>query len=304
MFRNIGVFVAISLFAVLLRSPLRAEESIRVFACEPEWAALASEVGGERVRVFSATTAQQDPHYVRAKPSMLSRIRKADLLVCSGASLEIGWLPLLLQRGSANIQRNKPGHLLAADVVPTLNKPDGLDRSMGDIHAEGNPHVHLNPYNILIVAEEISKRLGVIDVREKSFYQKRYSQFEARWRESIPTWERKARSIRSKVIVPHHKNFTYLFDWLGIEAIVALEDKPGIPPKTSHLKELIQMFRESRPYLIVRAPHDPPRASLWLSGKIGVPERVLPYTVGGDVHSKDLFSLYDRTIEILVNEDE
>lgn len=303
MSKNISILLAVFFWVLFLRAPLRAEGQVRAFACEPEWAALVNEVGGEKVKVVSATTARQDPHYVRAKPSMLSQIRKADLLVCSGAGLEVGWLPLLLQRASANIQRNKPGYLMAAELVTTLEKPERLDRSLGDMHAEGNPHVHLNPYNILVVAEEIYRRLGKIDVAGKPFYQQRYKHFEVRWRKSIGVWEEKAQSIRSKIIVPHHRSFSYLFDWLGIESSVALEDKPGIPPRTSHLNNLVQMFKAKEAYLIVRTPFDPSKPSQWLSDKAGIPERILPYTIGGDAHSKDLFSLYDRTIELLVRED-
>ncbi len=301
MYRTVGIFLSIFLCTTLLRSPSRAEEPVRVFACEPEWAALVSEVGGEKVRVYSATTARQNPHYVRAKPSMLAKIRKAELLVCSGASLEVGWLPILLRRGSADIQRNKLGHLMAADFVETIEKPGRLDRSLGDMHAEGNPHVHLNPFNILLVAEEIHKRLGLIDVGGKAFYQQRYNQFKSRWREAIPVWEKKAETIRAKVVIPHHKNMSYMFEWLGLESTLALEDKPGIPPRMSHLKQLITTFGDNKPHLIVRTPYEPSKPSQWLSDKISVPEKVLPYTIGGDVHSEDLFSLYDRMIDLLVN---
>src|SRR3954469_2670746 len=143
--------IAAAVFSLLA---FPAHANLNVFACEPEWAALAREIGGDKVSVYSATTARQDPHHIEARPSLIARIRSADLVVCSGSQLEIGWLPLLLsQSGNGRIQAGTPGYLEAAPLVPRLEVPKSLDRSLGDVHPGGNPHVHLDPRNIARVAE-------------------------------------------------------------------------------------------------------------------------------------------------------
>ena len=139
-----GLIAALSL---VLSAASFAADNINILACEPEWASLAEELGGGHVKVFSATHAKQNPHFIRARPSLISKARRADMIMCSGAGLEAGWLPILIQKGSSRIQPGKPGYFLAADFVPVLEIPTVLDRSLGDIHPEGNPHVHLNPHN-------------------------------------------------------------------------------------------------------------------------------------------------------------
>src|SRR6195256_4070675 len=138
-----------------------AGAALNVFACEPEWGALAQELGGDKVSVFFATTALQDPHHIEARPSLIARIRNADLVVCSGSELEIGWLPLLFtQSGNDRIQPGSPGYLEASQFVVKLEVPKVIDRALGDIHPAGNPHVHLDPRNIARVGNAITERLA------------------------------------------------------------------------------------------------------------------------------------------------
>ena len=144
--------------------PTPASADVKVFACEPEWAALAREIGGDKIVAFSATSHRQDPHHIRARPSLISRIRQADLVICSGGGLEIGWLPILMRRGApVRVQPGQIGHLMAADHVTVLEKPAVVDRSLGDVHPEGNPHVHLDARNIIPLAREVARRLSQID---------------------------------------------------------------------------------------------------------------------------------------------
>ena len=275
------------------------QEKVKVFACEPEWAALAQEIGGDKVEAFAATSAVQDPHYIRARPSLISRARKADLLLCSGASLEIGWLPILLQKASSDLQPGSIGYLMAADLVTMLEVPVVVDRSMGDVHPEGNPHVHLNPYNLMKVGEALADRLSGIDSENASSYKNSYRDFSSRLRKAISRWESEAAVLKGKPVVVHHKSFAYLIDWLGMKRVGTLEPKPGIPPTTSHLKNLLRELRSSPADVIIRTPSDPDDASEWLSEKTGIKAIMLPYTVGGDSQSGDLFALFDRTIALL-----
>lgn len=297
--KRILIFLSLLLSGLFVLAPASSFAKVKVFACEPEWAALAEEIGGDKVEAFSATSAVQDPHYIRARPSLISKARKADLLLCSGASLEIGWLPILLQKVSSDLQPGSIGYLMAAEVVPVLGIPVKVDRSMGDVHPEGNPHVHLNPHNIMLVGKSLADRLAVIDAENASFYHDSYRDFSSRLRRAIPRWESEAAMLKGKPVVVHHKSFTYLLDWLGMKQVGTLEAKPGIPPTTSHLKNLLRQLKSSPADVIIRTPSDPDDGSEWLSEKTGTKAIVLPYTVGGDEQSSDLFALFDRTIALL-----
>lgn len=298
-FAVITAFLAVLPFSHIPAFAVSDQEKVKVFACEPEWAALAQEIGGDRVEAFSATSAVQNPHYIRARPSLISKVRKADLLLCSGASLEIGWLPILLQKASSDLQPGSIGYLIAAHLVTMLEVPVAVDRSMGDIHPEGNPHVHLNPHNLMTVGETLADRLSGIDPENTSFYKDNYRDFSSRFRVAISRWESEAATLKGKPVVVHHQSFVYLIDWLGMKRVGTLEPKPGIPPTTSHLKNLLRKLKSSPADVIIRTPYDPDNASEWLSEKTGTKAIVLPYTVGGDEQSGDLFALFNRTIALL-----
>ena len=297
--KHLLTFLSILLPGLLFLAPADSFAKVNVFACEPEWAALAQEIGGDKVEVFAATSATQNPHYIRARPSLISKARKADLLLCSGASLEIGWLPILLQKASSNLQPGSIGYLMAADLVTMLEVSVMVDRSMGDVHPEGNPHVHLNPYNLMTVGKVLAERLSGIDSENASFYKDRYGDFSSRFRAAISRWESEAAVLKGKPVVVHHKSFAYLIDWLGMKRVGTLEPKPGIPPTTSHLKNLLRELRSAPADMIIRAHSDPDDASEWLSEKTGTKAIVLPYTVGSDKQSDDLFALFDRIIALL-----
>lgn len=280
---------------------MSAQAKVNIFACEPEWKSLVDEIGKEKVKSFSATFASQDPHHIRAKPSLIAKIRNADLLICSGADLEVGWLPLLLKQGSANIWHGEIGNLMVSDIVTLIEKPTKeLDRSHGDVHAQGNPHSHLNPYNILIVAKEINNRLQKIDSDNSKIYQRNYENFVKRWKKSIKSWERKASRLKNVNILVHHKSFSYLIEWLKMKEVATLEVKPGIPPTARHLQNLLDIVKEKPVKFVIRAPYDEKRASQWIADKISIKEITLPFTVGGDEESGDLFMLFERTIDLMI----
>ena len=292
-------FLALVLAGSLCVTPLIAQAKVIVFACEPEWAALAQELGGKRVKAFSATHAKQDPHYIRARPSLIARARNADLFVCSGGGLEVGWLPLLLQKARTDVQPGTVGYLMASEYVPVIEKPVLVDRSMGDVHPEGNPHVHLNPHNVLLVGKELADRMKSIDAENADFFQNRLADFEVRWRQAIMRWEEQANYLKGSSVVVHHKAFSYLNNWLGLNEVASLEPKPGIPPSIRHLEGLLQLLSAQSADMIIRTPYEPHDASEWLAEKTGTPALILPYTVGGDSEAGDLFALFDRSFVLL-----
>jgi zinc/manganese transport system substrate-binding protein len=289
---------------VLLSIPAAARAELNVFACEPEWAALASELGGSNVDATSATTAFQDPHYIQARPSLIANVRRADLVICSGSQLEIGWLPALLQKANnPDVAPGTPGYFEASAFVERLEPTGNVDRAQGDIHPEGNPHVQTNPHNIAIIARELARRLQELDPDNATEYAAREADFAARWDTAIMGWEARLAPVRGKRIIPHHKSWVYLERWLGLEEVETLEPIPGIPPTTNHLSQLVSSFSNGNADLIIRAPYQDSRASEWLSERSGIPAIVLPLTVGGTDESGDLFALFDdiatRLLEVL-----
>jgi zinc/manganese transport system substrate-binding protein len=300
---NLGRFIlplAISLsLSVALAQPALAQ--LKVLACEPEWAALTQELGGDKVSASSATTAMQDPHHIEARPSLIARARNADLVVCTGSDLEAGWIPvLLLQSGNAKIQPGMPGFLEAAPLVPRLEIPKLLDRSLGDIHPGGNPHIQLDPRNIAKVAEVLRDRLIQIDPANSGTYRTRAAAFLARWREATERWEAKAAPLRGLTMVVYHKNMSYLSAWLGLREVGSLEPKPGMPPTTAHLAELVARMQGAPARVIVYSAFNDPRAAAFLSERTGIPAVMLPFTVGGSDGAKDLFGLFDDTLARLL----
>lgn len=277
-------------------NPLQAD-TLKVFACEPEWASLVKELGGERIDVFSATTAHQDPHHIEARPSLIARLRQADLLLCTGADLEIGWLPMLLrQAGNQKVRPDQPGYFEAAVQVERLDIPQQLDRSMGDLHADGNPHVHLDPRRLQDIAEALHTRLIEIDPAGEAIYQQGYREFTSRWQSAIERWQQQAASLRGQRIVVQHRDWLYLFDWLGIEIAGTLEPRPGLPTTAAHLQSLKKQLQQNPARLIVHTPHQNPRAAQQFARLSSMPVLELPYTVGGTADTQSLFALFDQII--------
>lgn len=289
----------IALALLLLLAPLTAN-ALNVFACEPEWGALIEELAGETVELAVATTAFQDPHRLQAKPSLIAAARNADLLVCTGADLEIGWLPLLLRRsGNPGIQPGNPGNFLAADYVRRIEIPRIVDRSQGDVHPQGNPHIHLHPRNIERIAEALAGRLGELDPANAGEYSSRAGDFLARWGEARDRWEERALALEGMRLVSHHRSFSYLADWLDLDIVATLEPKPGIPASGALLARLLEQLTPNPPLGIIRAPFENEKPSLWLSKRLAVPVIEMPFTVGGNEDSTDLFALYEQTIAAL-----
>ena len=275
--------------------------ALNVFACEPEWAALATELGGDKVSVYSATTAQQDPHRMEAKPSLIARIRSADMLICSGSELEIGWLPLLFtQGGNDAIQPGSPGYIEASQYVVKLEVPRVIDRALGDIHPAGNPHIHLDPRNIAKVGEVITARLSEIDAPNAGYYHSRAEDFNKRWDQAMQKWRQQAQPLKAMPIVVYHKDMSYFINWANMREAGSLEPRPGIPPTPTHLAELVQRMKRSPAKAVVYSPYNNPGAAQFLSQRANIPIVPLPFTVGGTAKAKDLFGLFDDTIERLL----
>lgn len=288
-----------SILLLVIATPALAD--LNVFACEPEWASLTKELAGDKATVFSATTGLQDPHYIQARPSLIAKARRADLLVCTGAGLEAGWLPPLQQKsGNSRIQTGVAGYFMSTNYVRMADVPTVIDRSQGHIHAAGNPHIQTNPANILAVAAKLNERLQQLDKENANLYQQRWLDFQQRWQQAMQKWQQQAQSLKGVNIVVQHDSWVYLRQWLGLNQVAVLEPKPGVPPAVTDLNRVVGQLKNTPAKIVLVSAYQSPRASDWLVAKTGIDKVVLPFTVGGDEHSEDLFSLFDDTIDLLL----
>jgi zinc/manganese transport system substrate-binding protein len=294
-----GLAVLVAAAAVAVASPARAD--LNVFACEPEWGALATELGGDEVNVFVATTARQDPHQIQARPALIARLRSADIAVCTGAELEIGWMPVLLRQSSnAKVQPGSPGYFEATQQVRLLEVPTRLDRAEGDIHPGGNPHVQTDPRYMRVIAAALAQRLAQIDPRHAATYARRAKAFDDKLGQAIQRWQAEAAPLKGASVVIYHKAWIYLFDWLGMNEVATIEPKPGVPPGGAYLAQLLDDIPKRQARMIIYAAYQDPRAPDFIAEKTHIPAVMLPFTVGGTDAAKDLFGFYDDTIKRLL----
>jgi zinc/manganese transport system substrate-binding protein len=278
-----------------------AHAALKVLATTADWGALTAELGGDKVNVYTATNALQDVHQVDAKPSLVARARTADLVVANGAELEVGWLPVLLQEsGNPRVKAGAPGFFEAASAVRLIDVPTAIDRSMGDIHSLGNPHLHLDPRNIAAVARALTARLAAIDAANAAYYQSRGADFQARWQQAMTRWDAQAASLKGAAVVVIHKDQAYLSRWLGLAQLAAIEPKPGVPPSAGYLADLVNRLAANPPRMILRNAYNDPKAADWLSQRIKSPVVTLPFSVGGTPEAEDLFGLFDDTLNRLL----
>lgn len=292
--RKIFLFL-LTLFA------LPAHAALNVFATVPEWAALAQEIGGSRVRVYAATTGLQDPHRIEARPSLIARARSAQLVVATGAELEVGWLPVVLREsGNRGVQPGTAGYFEAASAVTTLDVPQVLDRAHGDVHAAGNPHIQTDPHNIRKVAEALAERMIALDPAEAMAYRAGLQAFVARWQAATARWEQAAAPLRGVPVLVQHDAFPYLVRWLGLKVVGTLEPKPGVEPSAAHLSALLGRLKGEPARMVLRPAYQHEAPSRWVAERTGMPAVTVPFTVGGTPEAVDLVSLFDDTVRRLL----
>ncbi len=294
-------FIRSVIALLFLGAAVPAHPALKILATTADWGALATELGGDRVNVYTATGALQDVHRMDAKPSLVARARTADLLISNGGELEIGWLPVLVRESSnKRIQPGGPGYFEATAQVSLLERPTQFDRAMGDIHPQGNPHVQLDPRNIAIIAKALTARLAVLDAANAAYYQQRGADFQARWADAIVRWTAKAAPLKGLPVVVMHRDQAYLRYWLGLQELAAIEPKPGVPPSAGHLAQLVSKLSGTPPRMILRNAYNDPKPANWLAERVKAPVVLLPFSVGGTPEAKDLFGLFDDTLNRLL----
>ena len=279
-----------------------ANADLNVFACEPEWGALANEIGGDKVNVYVATVGGQDPHQIQARPSLIARARTANIRVCTGAELEIGWLPLIIQQsGNSRLAAGQPGAFDATSAVRLLERPASVDRSQGDIHAGGNPHVQTDPRNMIPISRAMAQRFAQLDPGNAQTYQTRQADFERRWNAALVRWQQRAAPLRGVSIAVQHHSWPYMINWLGMREVVALEPRPGVPASAGYLAQVLQRLQSQPARFVIRAAYEDPRSGDFINQRARIPAVTLPFTVGGSPGATNLFTLYDDTITRLLS---
>ncbi|TDU28564.1 zinc/manganese transport system substrate-binding protein [Panacagrimonas perspica] len=294
--------IATLLLGAAALTSVPASAALRVFACEPEWGALAKTLGGDDVGVYVATSALQDVHQIQPKPSLIAQWRQADLAVCTGAELEIGWLPALAEKGNnPKVAPGAPGYFEASRSVQMLEVPTRLDRSDGDVHPQGNPHIQTDPRNIAKVARALTDKLVEVDAAHADGYRARYDAFAKSWATAVQGWETRAAPLRGVAVVSAHKSWAYLYAWLGIREVAALESKPGIPPSGAHLQEVLDTLKTQPAKMVVYAAYQDRRPVEWMTGRAGIASAQLPFSPGGADGTDELTGLFDVTITRLLD---
>jgi zinc/manganese transport system substrate-binding protein len=289
--------ITIAAFGFVFFAAVRAEAALNIFACEPEWGALATALGGNDVDVFVATTALQDPHQIQARPALISRLRNADLVACTGAELEIGWLPVLLRQASnGKVQPGQSGYFEATQQVTLLEKPTRLDRAEGDVHPAGNPHIQTDPRNMRIVAAALTKRLAVLDPSHAAGYAQRAQAFDQALGAAIARLQAQAAPLKGIAFVSYHKAWIYLANWLGMSEVANIEAKPGVPPGSAYIADLLDKIPSLHARMIVYAAYEDPKPSQFVADKTHLPAVMLPFTVGGTDAAKDVIGFYQDTV--------
>jgi zinc/manganese transport system substrate-binding protein len=274
---------------------------LHVVSSIPTLGSFAKEVGGNRVQVESLGKGYQDPHFVEPKPSLMLVLNRADLLLHVGLELEIGWLPpLVLGSRNPKVQAGEPGNLDCSRAIPVLDVPTTkVDRSMGDIHPQGNPHYWLPPGNAKIIAKEIAQRLAQLDPDGRADYEKNLAAFNARVDAKLKEWSPMLAKMKGVKVTTYHKSWSYVSQWLGLEEIGYVEPKPGIPPDPQHLARLIGVMKQDGVrLLLVEDFYNKGVASL-VAEKAGAKLLTLPTDVGATPQIKDWFSLVETVLKAL-----
>ena len=289
------------LLAGILPAPVRAASKLNVVTATTDLAALAQEVGGDRIDVESIARGYQDPHFVEAKPSFLLKLRRADLLVVIGLQLEIGWLPpLITQSGNPKIQVSAPGYLDASQFAEILEIPTtAVTRAMGDVHPLGNPHYWLDPQNGLRIARGIQQKLAELRPGDAAYFEQRFQAFSQRLQQAEQRWDEQMKPLRGRKVVTYHRSWPNFAKRFGLDVVGYVEPRPGIPPSPGHTVELIQMMRREKVKVILVEPYFDLKTPNAVARETGAKVVVLMPSVGGEKEITDYFKLFDYDIALL-----
>lgn len=284
----------------LLTMTIPAQAKLRVVGTLPDFAAITDELGGERVETVSLIHGTQDPHFVDAKPSMILKVNRADLLICIGMGLEQGWLPVLItQSRNGKVQPGGSGYLDASTFITPKEVVAKPDRAMGDVHGQGNPHYYTSPAELFKVAEGIHARLVQLDPEGKNDYDARWQAFSDKYSSKTGEWKAKLAALKGTKLVEYHKSWVYLLDWMAFTAVGALEPVPGVPPSPGHVSKLLTMVKDRNVRFVFQEIYQPTNLSRIFAEKAGAKLLILPAMVGAESGIKTFWDKFDRIVELV-----
>ncbi len=292
------------MWIVFIQTPLTAEAGkIRVVTTTEDLAAITNAVGGDGVQVDFIARGAQDAHFIDAKPSHMLKLSRADLFVQIGLGLEVGWAPsLLMGARNAKIQRGEKGYVNASEGIELLEIPtDKIDRSAGDVHAEGNPHYWLDPMNGQQIANNIAAGLIRIDPAGKESYEQNLKQFSEKLDRAITGWKRKMEPFKGEKVVTYHNSWAYFLQRFSLEAAAYIEPKPGIPPSSAHLAQVIRQIQGEGLRVIIVEPYFDGKVSRFVARKTGAKVVLLQPSVSSGTGIEDYFQLFDHLIATLAD---
>lgn len=288
--------------ALLLAAPSRADAALNIITSTEDLAAIAREIGGDRIKVEALARGYQDPHFVEAKPSFVLKLHGADLLVVVGRDLEIGWLPALItQSRNAKVQPGGAGYLDASLNAQILEIPTGLiTRAMGDVHPLGNPHYWLSPENGRRIAQAMQKKFAELQPGDAAVFAERFADFNRRLAAAEQRWQAMIAPYKGVKVVTYHNSWPNFVRAFGIDVVGFVEPKPGIPPSPSHTLALIQDMKRQNVKLILVEPYFDLKTPNRVATDTGAKVLVMPPSVGGVPQVKTYFDLFDYDLKLLV----
>lgn len=291
----IKMLLFILLFCLI---PVFAEARLNILTTYPYLAEVTNQIVKGQDEVSSLSKGSTDPHFIVPKPSLIAKARQADLIIANGADLEVGWLPQIIKQAN-NPKLSNKGFLDVSEHIQLIDVPKELSRHHGDVHPYGNPHFHLDPHNIPIIAEAITKRLCEIQQTNCNHYKENLKEFHHRWNDALKRWDKIGASLKGKKIVQSHTLYNYLIRRYGLQLVGNIEPLPGIPPSSKHLESLINSIKEQKAVLIIQDVYHSDKAARMVSEKTSVPVVLIPHDVGSTKEAKDLYSLFDTIFERL-----
>lgn len=279
---------------LLLLLPLTLFAHMNIAVSYPYIGAITKSIGGEHINTVVLAKGNWDPHFVVPRPSLISKMRNADALIMNGGQLEIGWLPPLIRR-AANPKTNvgAESFLNLSHYVKLIDKPSDVDRANGDIHPDGNPHFHLDPQNIIVLAQTIKKFLISLDSEHADVYKKNYEKFESSWKEKMSIWQEKMANKKGMKVIQFHNNLAYFIKAYSLENIGTIEPLPGIPPSSKHVIKTIKLIKEQKPCCILHDVYHSTKTAEFINEKTGIKVILMPHDIGALENIEDLSSLFD-----------
>lgn len=291
------------IFFIIFLLPLSLFAQLNIAVSYPYIGALTKAIGGDNVKTIVLAQGNWDPHFIVPRPSLISKLRGADALIMNGAQLEIGWLPPLIKRANnPKVIPNAQSFLNLSHQVELIQKPQSVDRSLGDVHPDGNPHFHLDPNRILLLAERIGGFLIKIDAGNTQEYRKNLQDFSQEWKVHLARWEKAMVDKKGMKVIQFHDNLAYFNQAYGLQSIATIEPLPGIPPSSRHTLSLIGLIKEQAPMCILHDVYHSTKTAEYLAEKTGIKLVIMPHDIGALDSVDSLVGLFDYLTEAVHND--